>query len=205
MVVFPTQAIARLSERIEQAYLRRCPRVRREYAHSAVWLAAAARLANLHRNDPSIPLDAELFVASQDTPTSGIDPWRELAHPSAIIRYRCRVRRITVQLRRELRDEIRRAERRLNRGESLAVVLGSSRQDLSPLGRFLVAYRADEIELANAIAPLAREQHRACPLYRPACEGLVPSEAYPFYDVLPEWVDRGTADPRRSMMPYSMN
>jgi hypothetical protein len=205
MVIFPPRSLTSLAERIEKAYLRRCPRLDREYAHSGVWLAAAARLASLHRDDPTIPLDAELYVACQGSPAGRTDPWRELARPSSAQRYRRRVRKIVRQLRGELQREVRKAERELHSGRPLAAVLSSLDRDFSPLGRYLVAYRAGRSDLAALFGTMARDQHRACPLYQQACDGLIPPAAYPVFDLLPDWTTPVPSAPTTVLASYSLN
>lgn len=187
MLLLPPRTVALLAGRIEGAYLRRFPRLRREYAQSPVWNSAAARLVELHRGDPTYPLDPELFVAVQDGSRVGADPWKDLARPEAVRRYRRRIDRIVRRLGQELRAEVRRAERLLHAGRPLGELLASLSDRFSPLGRYAVAYRAGRPDLAELFIAAARQQHRGCPLYRQACGGLIPAEAYPIFDPTAEW------------------
>ncbi len=82
---FPRQAvIEELSSRIEQAYGLRRPDWRGGCSTDRVWSAAAGRLWAAHAADPvRVPLDAELFVASQPIGAAFADPWSELAEPES--------------------------------------------------------------------------------------------------------------------------
>src|SRR5262245_56119114 len=155
MLLLPPRSIAQLASRIRDAYLRRCPRLDREYAHSNVWSAAARRLVDLHRAEPSLPLDPELYVVAQDRPGLGVDPWKGLARPAAVRRYRRLVARIVRSRREELRGEVRGAERKLKAGEELASLLASLSPRFSALGRYIVACRAGRPDLAELFIPAA--------------------------------------------------
>jgi len=145
-----------------------------------VWFAAALRLWEVHAQDPlRIPLDAELFVASQPISTAFADPWTELSGPEAARRYQSRVRRIVRRLGSELRREVRRAERLIRRGCEMSAVLNVQDGRLSPLGCFVVARRAGRADLADRFAAAAAAQHRSCPLYRSASLALIPADFYP--------------------------
>jgi hypothetical protein len=177
--VFPSQErISVLADRLEQAYLRRYPDWSPARTSRGVWTAAASGLSMLHRNVPSVPVDPELFVAVQPT-RPWADPWADLAQESALRRYRRHVRRIIAQLRDEIRDEVRAAERRVRRGSTLAAVLADSGGRFSALGRYVLARRAGQDELAERLRPEAERQHRSCPLYQQACRSLLPNDAYP--------------------------
>lgn len=172
--------IARLAARIESAYLRRRPRHASRGIDPCVWTAAASHLVELHRGDPGLPVDPELFVAAQDGESFTGDPWHDLTRAAAVRRYRASLRRIVKQLRAELRDEVRHGERRLRRGTSIDALLSQRDDRLSPLGRYILACRLDRMDLASRHQSAARSQHRACPLYRAAAAGLLPaSKAYP--------------------------
>lgn len=132
--------------------------------------------------DPEIPMDPELFVASQPLDALFADPWNCLALEAAGQRYRRRVRGIIRQLRLELKREIRRAEELLSHGKGLAAVLRARDKRLSPLGLYITAQRAGRPDLAEQVRPGALEQHKCCPLYRVASLGLIPTEMYPADD-----------------------
>lgn len=176
--------IDHLAGRIEQAYTLRRSAWDRGCSTRRVWAAAALCLWQSHVDDPSLPLDSELFVASQPIAGSLGDPWAELTQVEAGRRYRTQVRRIVRRLRRELSREVRRAEELMNRGGRL--IVSSLRQDrhLSPLGCFIAAHRMGRVDLAGHFAGDAMEQHRACPLYQVASLALLPPDRYPF-DALP--------------------
>ena len=53
---------------------------------------------------------------------------------------------------------------------------------VSALGRYVAAVRAGRPDLAAAVRDEAQQQHRSCPLYRLACDGLIPETAYPAPD-----------------------
>jgi hypothetical protein len=145
---------------------------------------AALRLWEAHYEDPTrIPLDAELFVASQPISSSLADPWSELAQPEAATRYRSRVCGIIRRLRGELKREVRRAERLIRRGREIDEVLISKKHRLSPLGSYIVARRAGRGDLLDCLAAAASQQHRSCPLYRAASVAFIPPESYPTEDL----------------------
>ena len=133
---------------------------------------------------PTLPLDPELFVASQPVGEHA-DPWEDLADGRALARYRLRVRRLVSGLRRELREERAWARARLKRGDALEAVLGARSERLSPLGRYLIAAEAGRPDLADRFREGARAQHRTCPLYRLACRDLLPAADYPVFELLP--------------------
>jgi hypothetical protein len=187
--VLPTQEIIdHLAERIERAYALRRAGWDRGCSTGRVWAAAAMCLWQAQVDDPSIPLDSELFVASQPIGGAFGDPWIELTPEEAGRRYRSQVRRIIRRLRAELRREVRRAERLMD-GEVPASVASLTRDSrLSPLGCYIAARRTGRADLAALFAAGAAEQHRSCPLYRPASLSLLPADCYPIDDssVTPE-------------------
>jgi hypothetical protein len=136
-------------------------------------------LYQVHLDDPAIPLDPELYVASQPGHPTFPDPWSELTQPAAAKRYRDNVHLIIRALHRELLGEIRRAERKIRVGRTIEEVLLSKDETLSPLGRFIVARRSGRADLMERLRPLAIDQHHSCPLYRPASIRLLSTEAYP--------------------------
>lgn len=182
MIITP-RAIEQIADRIERAFLRRRPEWRQAGLDPRLWSAAGAILMDAHRRSPWLPLDPELFVASQ-APES--DPWRELTRATSGRRYLSRVRKIVRGLRRELRDELRRVEVAIRRGSPLEVILLGPSRHLSPLGRYLAAISRDRSDLAARFEEEARLQHAACPLYRQAAEGLVADDAYLILPILPE-------------------
>jgi hypothetical protein len=178
--VLATQSeIESLASRIERAYVLRRPQWRLGCSAARLWSTAASILYQVHRDDPAIPLDPELYVASQAGHPTFPDPWSELTQPAAAKRYRDNVRLIIRVLRRELLGEVRRAERKIRVGRPIEAVLLSNDKSLSPLGRFIVARRANRDDLMEQLRPLAIEQHHSCPLYRPASLRLLAKEAYP--------------------------
>ena len=80
--MLPTQEmIDRLADRIERAFrLKRC-NWRRGCSTPRIWSAAATILWQVHCENPEIPLDPELFVASQPIAASFGDPWASLGRP----------------------------------------------------------------------------------------------------------------------------
>lgn len=185
MLVFPPHAIDQLAKRIERAYFHHYSANLRDWSGSGVWEIAASNLLELHRDTPGLPLDPELFVASQLSAVRCDDPWSLLTKPKSRDRYRLRVRQIIRNLRRELRRELLNAERRLAIGIPLETILEMPCRFFSPLGKYILAHRADRPDLADAWWTEAREQHRCCPLYVNACEGLLGPGLYPVLDLLP--------------------
>jgi len=179
--MLPTQElIDRLAGRIERAYLLRRPSWRPGCSTPRVWNAAALSLWHAHITDSDqIPLDPELYVASQDTSGQLSDPWTDLAGASAERRYHSRVCRIIAGLRTGLKKEVRVAERAIQKGREIGSVLKIKPGGLSPLGCYIVARRAGRVDLAERFTGVAIEQHRSCPLYRLACLGLISLDLYP--------------------------
>jgi hypothetical protein len=179
--VLPThEFIDHLAGRIESAYGLRRSIWWRGCSTTRVWYTAALRLWEAHAADPvRIPLDAELFVASQPISAPLSDPWTEIAHPESARRFRNVVRQIVRQLRAELRREVALAERSLGKGNEIDALLSHKTRRLSALGSYIVARRAGRDDLAERLAPGAAWQHRSCPLYRTASLTLIPAEAYP--------------------------
>lgn len=173
------QEIEKVAERIERAYLRRRPSWHPTQTSSEVWSVAAANLLQIHRDDPTIPVDPELYVAMQPLDSSFAKPWEELTPPEASARYRRHVLQLIDQLRTELDEELGLVEGLVRSGESIEVVLLSKNNQFSPLGRYIVAQRAHRPDLARQLQAQARRQHRCCPLYRPASRGLLPGDTYP--------------------------
>lgn len=184
MLITP-RAIEKVADRIERAYAHRNPQGIVCPPDSRLWEVVARALVEAHRATPWLPLDPELFVASQPLASPLTDPWENLAPARAIRRYRRRILQIARGLRRELRAEIRQAEMQLGQGRSLESVLRRRHRGLSPLGRYLIACRAGQPDLAAKFRDPACEQHAACPLYRLACRRLIPPEAYPVLEILP--------------------
>jgi hypothetical protein len=179
--VLPThEVLDQLAYRIEQAYGLRRPRWLRGCSTSRVWYTASLRLWEAHASDPGrIPMDPELFVASQPISTPFSDPWTELAHHESARRYRSSIRQIIRQLKAELKREIVAAERSIRQGQEIASYLSHVTRGLSSLGAYIVARRAGRDDLAERFATGAVAQHRSCPLYRPASLAFIPAEFYP--------------------------
>ena len=168
-----------LSRRIEEAYQLRLPDWRGGCSTSRVWNAAAERLWEAHATDPArVPLDPELFVASQPIAVPLAHPWSGLAGSRAIRRYRSTLRRNINRLRGELKHEVGRAERLIKRGREICEVLKAEGR-ISALGCFIVAVRAGRGDLAACYAAGAAAQHRSCPLSQQATLALLPTDLYP--------------------------
>ena len=180
--VIPTQeVIDNLASRIEAAYRLRSPRWSGGCSTARVWDRAALYLWHAHVEAPeSVPLDAELYVASQDIAVRFANPWLDLARPEAIRRYRCRIDLIVRRLRAELKKEIGRAERAIRQGDALQKILRPRSGRLSPLGCYITALRADRHDLAVRFRRTAALQHQACPLYRLASAAFIPADCYLF-------------------------
>lgn len=168
-----------LVRRLEQAYRLRHPDWRDSCRSDRVWSVAANILIEVNVQDPSIPVDPELYVAAQPLSTHWADPWAELACPAAARRFRRQVRQMILTLRNEIRREVRRAEAKMRHGIGVESVLLPSNHSLTALGCFIVAHRAGRADLAWQFSGLVEEQHQACPLYRQAARGLLPHQLYP--------------------------
>lgn len=180
--------IDRLAARIELAYRRHHPLETTLGDGADVWIEAARSLMELHRLDPSLPADPELFVATLTRRGRKADPARDLNRVDALARYRRRVRRIVRHLRSEVLTELRWVEARLTLGRPLDGILAEGSPHLSPLGRYIAARRHGRADLACLLQSAARRQHLACPLYQQACRGLLPRGGYPVDGLLLEAV-----------------
>jgi hypothetical protein len=181
------QEIDGLAKRIRHAYHARGMKWNDGCSTTRVWTAAALVLSQIHEDHPEIPVDPELFVASQSLDSNIADAWRDLTSETAVESYRKRVGAIIRQLERELRREVKHAERQLRSGRPISNVLYDEDARLSPLGRYIVARRAVQPELAARFKFEAVVQHRCCPLYRSACLAFLPAEHYPVDESHPEY------------------
>jgi hypothetical protein len=178
--VLPTQdVIDHLADRIERAYSLRRPQWWRSCSTRRIWSAAALRLWQAHVDDSQLPLDSELFVASQPISSALSDPWSELTQPEAARRYRTQVRRIIRRLRSELEREVELAEQWIRQDQEIRATVLVKNSRLSPLGCYIAAHRSGRADLARRFAAAAAEQHRSCPLYQQASAALLPVELYP--------------------------
>jgi hypothetical protein len=179
--VLPThEVLDYLAGRIEQAYALRRARWFRGCSTPRVWYTAALRLWEAHASDSAlVPLDPELFVASQPISAPLSAPWTEVAHPESARRYRSAVRGIVRQLRAELKRELVAAERSIREGVEIESILGRKHRRLSCLGAYILARRAGRKDLAERFTAGAAAQHRSCPLYRTASVAFIPAEFYP--------------------------
>jgi hypothetical protein len=179
-VVLASQALLdQLSGRIQRAYALRHPDWRGGCSTSRVWAAAAQRLWAAHAADPArVPLDAELFVASQRIAVPFADPWSELTQPESARRYKAILRKIVRKLRRELEREVGYAERLIRNGRNIRDALRAEGR-LSALGCFIVAVRAGREDLASRFTAAAAAQHSAFPLCWQATRALLPPDRYP--------------------------
>jgi hypothetical protein len=178
------ELVESLGARIERAYRLRRGGWNAGCSTARVWSAAALTLLKCQREHPALPLDPELYVASQPLEGPFPDPWEELTQPASVRRYRVRVWRIVRVLQAELRGEVGRAERQVRRGKTLEKVLSPDSPSLSPLGCYIVARRAGRADLAKRFRAEAHVQHLSCPLYRQASAGLLAPELYPTSSVV---------------------
>jgi hypothetical protein len=180
-----TRTIDLVADRIERAYTRRHFDAPCYTWDARIWSLAAMALLEENRRTRWLPIDPELFVASLCESERPADPWADLAPRVAIRRYRRRIVHIVKKLRAELRREVARVESEISSGKPLERLLSRRRRWLSPMGRYVVAYRAGREDLLDDLRSAARDQHDACPLYRRACAGLVPESAYPAVELVP--------------------
>ena len=187
--------ISILSSRIISAYLRSRREGDGELSTKKAAMAAAALLLQTHLDDEAVPLDPELYVASQSKRSRELSPWFDLATPAAAKCYvRC-VRKIVRSLRKEIQSEIDRAEEKIGEGESVYHVLMKPDPKLSGMTRYLLAHRFRRPALANRFLHEAVAQHRSCPLYKQATCEMLSRDLYPdesmlercrFYDLIRE-------------------
>jgi hypothetical protein len=182
-VICTRDAIDHLAGRIERAYRRRNRRWIAPPVSGEVWEVAASRLLEASGGGLEIPIDPELFVAVLASGGTSPNPWTELTQRSSRVRYRKAVRLIIGQLRRELKAELQRARRRLSGDGDLEEFLDDPRVGISPLACYILAFRAGRHDLILEHRAAAQEQHRSCPLYRPASRPFLPSRAYPDPDL----------------------
>ena len=82
--MLPSQeVIDRLATRIERAFTLRSSTWYRGCSTPRVWSAGAMILLQVSMEDPEIPVDPELFVASQPIHGPFADPWNTLALEAA--------------------------------------------------------------------------------------------------------------------------
>lgn len=182
----------RLATRIQLAHRRRGARWDDGRSTSRVWTAAAMTLWQAHLDNAEVPLDPELFVASQPMSHGGSDPWLDLVGDGAKAAYARRVRQIIHMLRAELKRELQFADRQLKKGRSLGEMLVEPNPRLSALGRYILARRADRGDLAKKLEGAALAQHRVCPLYRFASLAFLSADEYPV-DASPEKTEASAA------------
>ena len=186
--------IETVAARIEKAYRVHRPDWNGVCSTHRVWSVAAMNLLRTRQGAWSVPVDPELFVASQKGNKAYADPWAELTGDDAICRYQNRLRGIIRTLRRELTAEVKLAEDRVEAGQNLGKVLRSPNRQLSALGRYIVARRAGRTALSERFLTGTLEQHRSCPLYKLASAGLFPDGvAYPEPDSIEFVPQCGTA------------
>jgi len=200
--VLPTQReITGLANRLEAAYKLRGGGWRVGCSTPRVWQEAAYTLWRAHKDNPRlIPLDPELYVAIQPVTAGRRDPWSDLTGFRAAWRYCNEVRTIIRQLRRELRTEVKHAERMIAEGATAGQLAQEER--LSPLGCYIAAIRLQKPELAAPFARRSLAQHESCPLYQPAATCLIPRELYPVELALHRSVER---TPRVKQASLSLN
>jgi hypothetical protein len=178
-VIRSRDAIDHLAGRIELAYRRRNPRWTCLSPSQEVWDQAATKLLDASLGGPDVPIDPELFVAVLAPGGISPNPWAELTQRTSRTRYLKAVRLIIGRLRRELRDELRLAERRISSSNGLEEFLDDARVLISPLTRYILAFRAGRFDLVLKHREPAQGQHRSCPLYRQASRRFLPDHAYP--------------------------
>ena len=202
--MIPTQVVLdHLAGRIEAAYGLRRPDWLGGCSTARVWVAAAECLWGAHAADPmGVPLDAELFVASQPIAVPFTNPWSELAQPEAARRYRSQLRRIVRRLRGELKREVSRAERSIRRGREIGEVLNEEGR-ISSLGCLIVALRAGRVDLADHFRVAAAALHRSCPLYQRASLAFLPTDLYPVENLA--GVQPAESQPRAAKLLLSLN
>jgi hypothetical protein len=178
-VLADQDVIAELARRIEKAYRLRRPQWADACSSARVWSVAAQTLMNAHERNGMVPADPELYVAVQSGRSTFTDPWVDLTAPAAVDYYRAKVRTIVHALRDELAGELRYALKRVAAGATVRDVLLSDTRKLSPLGKFIAAHATGRAAFAGRFESAAGRQHRSCPLYRYACESLLPPGVYP--------------------------
>ena len=191
-VISSQDTIGQLADRIERAYRRRYSQWQAIGLTPGVWMSAASRLLEASEEECGVPIDPELFVAVQIRGGTTPNPWVELTQERSLELYLRALRRIVVQLRKELRSEVRRAERRIHLGLTLEEVLTTEGDGISPLTRYILAHRAGRHDLSIRHRAAAENQHRSCPLYRLASRTFLPSQAYPSADHTYETMNRAS-------------
>jgi hypothetical protein len=194
-VLITSHAIEKLAARIEQAYQRRRSQTLVSEPDPRLWEVAARALAEAHRKYPWLPVDPELFIASQPPLYLLGDPWQQLAPAHSVKRYRQRVVQMVRGLRRELVGEVKRLEKRIQSGYPLESVLQWRTRRVSDLARYVAAHRAGRPELAESFRMGVQDQHEGCPLYRLACRGMIDPDQYPVLDLLPGLILRRRIGP----------
>ena len=125
-----------------------------------------------------VPLDAELFVASQPIAVPFADPWSELTQPESARRYRSTLRRIVRRLRGELKREVGRAERLIAARPRHLRSAQADGRDFCP-GVF---HRGRASRAGRSRGSLRRGRWRSAPhlsALREASLALLPTDLYP--------------------------
>ena len=179
LVIASQHSLSSLADRIERAYKRRHPNWLATGLTLGVWRVAATRLYEVAGNHESLPADPELFVAVQNFNTFRRDPWAELTQEEAVQTYQIAIRRIVRQLKKELTLEICWSTRYLKSTGSIDELISMPKSKISPIIKLLLCQQHGRLDLIALLQPAAEAQHLACPLYRIACEHLVPADCYP--------------------------
>lgn len=148
------------------------------------WIRSAVALVGANMSDPQIPVDPELYIASQ----FGIGEFSmPLDVDEAVERYKSSVLRTICKLREELTEELKWLTSASRRGLSVERLIRTHSRRITPLSLYIHAQRMNREDLADGLISQVLEQHEHCPLYRAASTQWLEEGRYPAFACLERW------------------
>ncbi len=148
------------------------------------WIRSAVALVAANKLEPLIPIDPELFIASQfDNGESSVPEDVE----GAVARYKSSVMRTICKLRQELSEELKWLTSASRRGMSVERLIRTHSRKITPLSLYIHAQRMNRDDLADGLISQVLEQHEHCPLYRAASIQWLEDGRYPAFASLERW------------------
>lgn len=177
--------VLEIAIRLESAFSKFHPvsRVRSEISPD-YWIRSAVALLAANRSEPMIPIDPELYVASQFENGERAIP-EEVE--DAVSRYKSSVLRTICKLRQELSEELKWLTSASRRGHSVERLIRTHSRRITPLSLYIHAQRMNREDLADRLIGQVLEQHEHCPLYRAASSQWLEDNRYPAFASLERW------------------
>jgi hypothetical protein len=148
------------------------------------WIRSAVALLALNRHETHIPIDPELFVASQYERGALTIPDDV---EDAVARYKTSVMRTICKLKQELSEELKWLTSASRRGLSVERLIRTHSRKITPLSLYIHAQRMNRDDLADGLISQVLEQHEHCPLYRAASAQWLEEGRYPAFASLERW------------------